>query len=624
MEAKTTQAKIQKFGSTLSAMVMPNIGVFIGWGLLTAFVIDTGWIPNAYLNELVSPILTYCLPLLIGYTAGYNVYGRRGGVIGAFATMGMIVGSSVTMLVGGMIMGPLGAVCIRKFDRAVEGKVKPGLEMLVDNFSLGLIGLALCLLGYVIAAPILTTIENVLSSGVQVLCDKNLIPLAALFVQPAQILFLNNAINHGIMIPLGIEQAAKTGKSVLFLVEASGACWVGLAAAFAKFGNKSARRSAPGAVLIMFFGGIAEVCFPYCLTMPITILGPIAGNMFSLFVLTAFGGGTVGPVSPGSVIAYFMMTPKDSMLVNAIAYFGSLCITFVVTGFILKHYRQEETLDEEDAKGESTAANFIPFTQPLGEVNKIVFACDAGMGSSAMGVSILKKRLANIGLNPEIKHVAVSEIPNDTDIVVTNENLAKRAEMVTGGKIPILTLSNFMDESEYDSIANHIQQMSDKSKNVNQPAKNDVDDQKNVQKVNKDIFPDENIVLGAKFDNKQQAIEACADIFIKNGYTTKQYKQDMIERDKDVSVYIGNGVALPHGLSASEGNVLTSGICLIQVPDGVDFDGNMAYLLIGVAGKGEEHVQILGKLGEIMLDEKNLSALKTAKTKMDIKNVLKF
>ena len=456
---KTAQAKIQKFGSLLSAMVMPNIGVFIGWGLLTALFIDTGWTPNAYLNKLVSPILTYLLPCLIGYTAGSNIYGRRGGVIGAFATMGAVVGADVTMLVAGMILGPVAAICIRAFDKAVEGKVKPGLEMLVDNFSLGIIGFVICIIGYVGVAPIMTAIQTVLTGGVQYLTDHNMLPLTELFVQPAEILFLNNAINHGIMTPLGLQQAAEAGKSVLFLVEASGAAWVGLSLAFAIFGNKSAKKSAPGAVIIMFFGGIAEVCFPYCLTMPLTIIGPILGNMFSLFVLTNFGGGVVGPVSPGSVISYYMMTPKACMLVNTIAY--------------------------------------VP-----------------------------------------------------------------------------------------------------------------------------DVFCKDNIVLNAKYANKEEAIKACADIFIKGGYTDESYKADMLQRDKEASVYLGNGVALPHGLASSKETIKNSGICFVQVPDGVDFNGEKAYLLVGVAGKGEEHVELLGKIGQSLMDEGVIEKLKNSTSKEEVINLL--
>ena len=613
MRGKTIQATIQKFGSFLSAMVMPNIGVFIGWGLLTALFIDTGWCPNAYLNKLVSPILTYLLPALIGYTAGSNIYGRRGGVIGAFATMGAVVGADVTMLIGGMILGPVAAVCIRRFDQMVEGKVKPGLEMLVDNFSLGIIGFFICIIGYVGIAPIMTAIQAVLTAGVQYLTDHNMLPLSELFVQPAEILFLNNAINHGIMIPLGLQQATETGKSVLFLVEASGAAWVGLAAAFAVFGNQMAKKSAPGAVIIMFFGGIAEVCFPYCLTMPLTIIGPILGNMFSLFILTAFGGGTVGPVSPGSVISYLMMTPKDSMLVNILAYAGSLAISFASASLVLKLFGRSEEEPESDDVPVLAAGT-------LKALNQIVFACDAGMGSSAMGVSILKKRLDKAGLNPNIRHTAIADIPDDADVIVTNVSLAERARIITKGRKPILTLSNFMDQSEYDRIVGQIQLMigSDTA----------VGTEKTVQIISapgeKPIFPADNIILNASFADKKAAIEACADLFIKGGYTDDQYKEDMLARDADVSVYMGNGVALPHGLSSSKKEILHSGICFIQVPEGVDFDGETAYLLIGIAGRGEEHVDILGQIAQILCEETNIETLRRAATKQEVLDVFQL
>lgn len=626
MGTKALQAKVQKFGATLSAMVMPNIGVFIGWGVLTALFIPTGWAPNEYWGKLVGPILTYLIPALIGYTAGYNVHGRRGGVIGGFATMGVVIGSTVPMLVGGMIMGPTAAYVLKKFDAAIQGKVKAGLEMLVDNFSLGLIGVSLCMMGYAGVAPVMTAIQNFLSVGVNYLCETHLIALTAIFVQPAQVLFLNNAINHGIMVPLGLQQAAELGKSVLFLVEANGAYWVGLVAAFAVFGQGMAKKSAPGAVLIQFFGGIAEVCFPYCLMQPLTILGPIAGNIFSLLVLTNFDGGAVGPPSPGSVFAFYMMTPKDSMLVNTVAYFGSMAVSFVVTGLILKLTQHPEEADEQEGTAaiavseEAVAAATMLPSGKLTSLNKIVFACDAGMGSSAMGVSILRTRLQKAGLYPNIDHVAVAEIPKDADLVVTNVNLAERAKMTTGGSVPILPLSNFMDQKEYDRIVKNIKAMLDDSADVSRAAR---DAKPTAAKTSgKPIFPKENIVLKASFANKKAAIEACADIFINGGYTDASYKRDMLARDADVSVYMGNGVALPHGLNSSKETIRHSGICFIQVPDGVSFDGQTAYLLIGVAGRGEEHVEILGQIAQKLCVEKNIEALRNASTKEQVMEVL--
>ena len=624
MNARVIQAKTQKFGSVLSAMVMPNIGVFIGWGVLTALFIDTGWYPDPYWKKLVEPVLKYLMPTLIGYTAGHNLYGRRGGVIGAFATMGAVVGADVIMLIGGMILGPLAAWILKKFDGAIEGKVKPGMEMMVDNFSLGLIGLALCMLGYAAVAPIMTVIQTFLGSGVNVLIDKGLLPLVSIFVQPGQTLFLNNAINHGIMIPLGIQQAAEMGKSVLFLVEGCGADWVGLALAFAVFGKGTAKKSAPGAALIMFFGGIAEVCFPYCLMMPITILGPIAGNTFALFIATTFGGGTVGAISPGSVLALFMMSPKDSMVVNAVAYFGSLIITFIVTGAILKFFGKDETepvpMEGFHAGTAAVEVKAHLSGRKLHALNKVIFACDAGMGSSAMGVSILKTRMQKAGLYPNINHVAVAQIPLDADVVVTNVNLVERAKMMTDGKVPIVALSNFMDQKEYDRIVSEIQGMLDDDAVLPERSQ-DVSTARDTV-LNLPLLPDENIILGASFSDRKAAIAACADVFIRGGYASKRYKADMLQRDEENSVYMGNGVALPHGLDSSKQEITASGICFIQVPEGVPFDGEMAYLLIGVAGRDEEHVELLGQIANTLCVEENIQRLRAAKTKQDVKDIL--
>lgn len=651
MDLKVAQAKVQKFGATLSAMVMPNIGVFIGWGLLTALFIPTGWAPNKQLNELVGPILTYLLPALIGYTAGANIYGRRGGVIGAFATLGVIVGSSVTMLVGGMIMGPIGAILLKKFDKLVKGKVKPGMEMLVDNFSLGILGFILVILGFLAIAPIITGIQNFLSAGVNFMTKRDLIPLTSLFVQPAQILFLNNAINHGIMVPLGLQQAAEAGKSILFLVEANGAIWVGTALAFAKFGTGIAKKTAPGAAVIMFFGGIAEVVFPYCLMMPLTILGPMAGNIFSLTVLSLFDGGTVGPPSPGSVFAFYMMTPKSSLLVNSIAYFGALAVSFAVTGLILKFVRQpnaSKMLSSFDTAAVATAGPAAPAVSEelqtaekddgiavapknqLRHLNRIIFACDAGMGSSAMGASILSAELKKVGLSTEVDHMAVADIGDETsraDLIVTNESLEPRAEMMSKGSLPILTVKNFMDRTEYQRIIDQIRTMvGDTDDHVTQKQAAEetaITPQVAEQVLEKPLFPVENIVLGASFQDKNAAISACADILIEGGYVKPFYKQEMFAREEDLSVYLGDGVAMPHGLTQSD-SILHSGICFVQVPDGVDFDGNTAYLLVGVAGKGEEHVQLLGQIAQALTEDNNIQKLREAKDKQTVLSILKL
>lgn len=464
---KQSSVKIQKFGSFLSAMVMPNIGAFIAWGLLAALFIPTGWLPNENLCNLVGPTLTYVMPILIGYTGGYNIYGRRGGVAGVLATMGVVIGADITMLIGGMIMGPLGAICIKKIDKLFEGKVKPGMEMLVDNFSIGIMGAIIMILGYLVVEPVFSGILAVLTAGVNWLVDANLLPFTSIFVQPAQVLFLNNAINHGIMVPIGIEEAAQTGKSLLFLVEANGGTWLGLLLAFAVFGKGLAKKSAPGASLIMCFGGIGEVAFPYALIKPWTILGPMLGNIVSLFILQLFDGGTVAAVSPGSFLALLAMTPKGCYVVNIIAYVAATVVSFAVVAFFLIRDKSVEAGEEVESlqveeRNTNIASVSVKEAAPVvsGKIKKIAFACDAGMGSSVMGVSMLKTKMQKAMLQLELVHTPISEITEDVDVVITNITLEQRVKDTIRKKynkeVPVLTIENFLDQNRYDEIVKYL------------------------------------------------------------------------------------------------------------------------------------------------------------------------
>lgn len=454
----STKAKIQKFGNTLSAMVMPNIGAFIAWGILAALFIPAGYFPNEKLNELVSPTLTYILPTLIGYTAGSNIYGKRGGVAGAIATVGVIVGSDVTMLVGGMIMGPLAAVTIRVFDKAVEGKVKPGLEMMVDNFSMGIIGALLMIFGLYAVSPIYGGINSVIVAAVTWLQNHNILQLSPIAVVPAQLLFLNNAINHGIFSPLGLQQAAEVGKSIMFLVESNGGPWTGLALAFCFFGKGNAKKAAPGVALIQGIGGIGETVFPFALAKPTTMLGPMLGQVFALYWFTFFGGGTIGPVSPGSFPALIMMSPKDALFANVSGYIVSMMVSFVIVAFILKRDKTpEEDLIMETASLDTTLKQLENNVKR--EINHVYFCCDAGMGSSVMAASILKTQLNKLGLSIDVEHASLSEVPKNVDLIVCSSILYERARTEISKEVPILQVNNLVDQSEYKEIAKKIVSM---------------------------------------------------------------------------------------------------------------------------------------------------------------------
>jgi mannitol PTS system EIICBA or EIICB component len=328
IEGTGAKATIQRLGGYLAGMIMPNIGAFIAWGLITALFIPTGWIPSEKFAALVGPIILYLLPILIGYTGGRMVHGQRGAVAGAIGTMGVIVGSDIPMFLGAMIVGPLTAFVVKLFDKQFRDKIKAGFEMLVDNFSLGIISGAMAVLGVWVIGPVVRHVTDWLGTGVEKLVDNHVIPLASLIVEPAKILFLNNAINHGVLSPLGVDEALSKGKSIMFMIETNPGPGLGILLAYWFFGPKSLRPSAPAAIIIHFLGGIHEIYFPYVLMKPRLILAAIAGGMSGVAIFSVTGAGLVATPSPGSIFAYLAETPKGS-------YFGVLLGIVVSTGVSL-------------------------------------------------------------------------------------------------------------------------------------------------------------------------------------------------------------------------------------------------------------------------------------------------
>lgn len=456
------RVKVQRFGSFLSGMVMPNIGAFIAWGIITALFIPTGWWPNENLAELVGPTITYLLPLLIGFTGGKLLHDVRGGVVGALATMGVIVGTDIPMFLGAMIMGPLGGYVIRQVDRALEGKVKAGFEMLVNNFSVGIIGGLLMLGGFEIFGPIMSALDKVMAAGVDWIVGAKLLPVASLFIEPAKVLFLNNAINHGILSPLGVDQVAEAGKSVLFLLEANPGPGLGLLLAYMFFAKGAAKRTAPGAAIIHFLGGIHEIYFPYVLMKPILILAMIAGGATGIFTFVLFDVGLVAPASPGSIFAILAMASRGSYLGLLAGIFLSATVTFAVASVILKSSAAEEVSLEEATqnvsamKGKQSYASAL-VTDRLDKVDHIIFACDAGMGSSAMGASVLRNKVNKANLPIKVTNTSISNLPKDAQFVITHEDLTERAEAQAPNAIH-RSVTNFLNADYYDQLIEEIKE----------------------------------------------------------------------------------------------------------------------------------------------------------------------
>lgn len=456
---------------------MPNIGALIAWGIITALFIPDGFLPNENLAEMVGPMITYLIPILIAYQGGSMVYGQRGAVVGVIGTLGVIQGApEAPMILAAMGIGPLGGFLIKKFDDAFGDKIPTGFEMLVNNFSSGIIGFVLAILAFLAIGPVFSALNEVMATGVEWIINAGVLPLANVFIEPAKILFLNNAINHGIFTPLGAQQTAETGRSIIYLLEANPGPGLGVLAAYMVFGKGAAKSSSFGATIIHFVGGIHEIYFPYVLMKPMMFFAVIAGGVTGTLTNVILGGALRAPASPGSIIAVLGMTAPGAYFAVIMSVLLSAAAAFAVGALVLKLDRKG---DEEDAleaavaqskankaqsKSGVTAGNAATATAgtttvskgvdavDTAHVNRIIFACDAGMGSSAMGASLMKKKVKEANLDINVTNSSINNLQDEEGLlVITQEELTERAAQRTPSAVHV-SVDNFLGSPKYDEI----------------------------------------------------------------------------------------------------------------------------------------------------------------------------
>ena len=373
--------RVQRFGGFLSSMVIPNIGAFMAWGLITTLFIPTGWLAKTNLDwdweaitgNIVGPTIVYLLPVLVAYTGGKLIHGHRGGVLGAVAVLGVIGGASfelasgasaqnVPQFLGAMIVGPLAGYAMREVDKWLEDKRPAGFEMLINNFSQAISGLLLALLGYVVIGPITSSIANAFGNMVEGLSDAGLLPLMDLPIEVGKVLFLNNAINHGVLTPLGTTDVAETGYSIYYMLESNPGPGLGLLLAYWFAGKGLAKLSAPGSIIIHFFGGIHEVYFPYVLMNPVMIGAMWAGGIVADIVFVIFDAGLTGPPSPGSIFAYFSFLPSDGGAVAGVllGIAAGAAAAFIVGSILLRLFPVPEIDDSDDDTSLDDAMEGVP------------------------------------------------------------------------------------------------------------------------------------------------------------------------------------------------------------------------------------------------------------------------
>ncbi|MFT3943716.1 MAG: PTS mannitol transporter subunit IICBA [Ancrocorticia sp.] len=650
---------VQKFGTFLSGMIMPNIPALIAWGLVTAFFIPVGWAPNEGLATLVGPSIHYLLPLLIANTGGRMVYEMRGGVVGTVATIGAIAGSDhlidqfnaaalaanpdagslgyVHMFIGAMILGPLGAWVMKKLDALWEGKIKAGFEMLVNMFSAGIAAFFLMIFGFYVIARLVNALMDVLGSAVGWLIDTGFLPAVSIIIEPAKIFFLNNAINHGVLTPLGTTESADTGKSILFLLEANPGPGLGILLAFSFFGVGMAKASAPGAAIIHFFGGIHEIYFPYVLMKPALILAAIGGGMTGVATNMIFDAGLRAPAAPGSFIAIMLQTANDSYLGVITAVLLSTVVSFLIAAVILRASRKSDLANEnagdlsaaiaktEANKGKKSSVlsgdDDTPDTSKLkGPVKKIIFACDAGMGSSAMGASVVREKVKKAGFGQVIViNKAVRDLDDTPDIVVTQRELSDQARKNSPNAV-VVAVDNFMNSPRYDEVVEMVA-ASYEFEGVPRPVE-PMPEPEEPEAGSEQVLKIESIVLTGSATSYSDAIDEAGNLLVKAGGVDSEYVAAMHKREELVTTYMGNFLAIPHGTNEAKDSIKKSAISFVRYPEGIDWKGKPVKFVVGIAGVNNSHMSILRKIALTFSNNEKVSRLEAATTAQEVLDIL--
>lgn len=671
---------------------MPNIPALIAWGLFTAFFIEKGWTPNASLAELVGPTIHYLMPLLIANTAGRMVYKERGGVVATVATMGVIVGSDyivaqfnaalpegaaqlgqVHMFIGAMIMAPIAAWLMKQLDKLWDGKVKAGFEMLVNLFSAGIFSFIMAILGFYLLAPVVNGIMTALGNAVGWLIDNGLLPLTSILIEPAKVFFLNNAINHGVLTPLGTQMASVDGKSILFLLEANPGPGLGILLAFSVFGVGMARASAPGAAIIHFLGGIHEIYFPYVLMKPALLLAVIAGGMSGVFTNMIFGSGLRAPAAPGSIIAILLQTASDSYLGVILSVLISAAVTFLIAMVILRASRKADLAALE--RGEDGMSAAVAKTQqnkgkdsaalsslagqaasgslreqvadPNRHISSVVFACDAGMGSSAMGASVMRKKVKDAGITGvKVTNAAIANLDGSEDLIITQEELTPRARQRRPDAIHV-SVGQFMNSPKYDEVVNLLKQRQDGELQADAPAAAAADAPASAAApaataapaadtaaaapaaaptetpaADADVLTLDSITTSPTATTRDEAIREAGERLVARGCVTPAYVDAMFAREAEVSTFMGSFLAIPHGTNDAKQAVLASGLSVARYPQPIDWDGNEVRFVIGIAGKDGGHLEILAKIAQIFADQSQVDRLLAAESDAELYELL--
>ncbi|MDO4306662.1 MAG: hypothetical protein Q4C77_07490 [Eubacteriales bacterium] len=477
--------RLHDIGKFYSSIFMGNIGLFLFIGLLSVIFQEQGWFPNEKLYNISQLVYEVVLPTCIGYVGGEKIAGRSGGILAVLMVAGVLTADVHVGILAAMIAGPVGGAVWKYAGSRMKERVGSSLQMLAGNLLIGILGSLLAVLGYYILEPAVTWWAEGISGCLKALIEHRLLLLANVFIEPMKVFFLNNIVNHGMLVPLGMNQIQEGGKSVLFLLESNPGPGFGMLLAL--FLTQRERRGEYGTALFaQGAGGIHEVYFPYVLANLWLLLPLIAGGAAGTLCFELLHVGVTAPVSPGSIITILIMAGKENLLTAAGGIAVSAAVSFAGSLLVLGFRRQrrenskpmkestekltEEPIEESTEKPtekptEELTEELIeePIVEPIKEetrmpLKNIGFVCDAGVGSSAMGAALFRRKLAQNGIQGvAVQAYASDQIPKSLDLIVCQKDFLRLLPDGTK-EMEIFAVDSLMGGEAFDKLINTIKE----------------------------------------------------------------------------------------------------------------------------------------------------------------------
>lgn len=470
---------LHRFGKFYTKVIINFIGIFIFVGILSVVFGDYGWLPNKDIYAISQFVYKVVIPLMIAYAAGNQAghcgecvgseHLQAGGAIAVMAVSGMILADGETGILGAMILGPLSGMLWKHVLQPSVKKVKTGLEMLVRNVVAAFAGSIMTLLAFYLIAPAIAVCADMLLLGVNYLIGHKLIWLVSFVIEPAKVLFLNNSINHGILIPIGMQQAEHMGESILFLLEANPGPGLGILTAL-YWEKKEKRKEYAASMFVEFVGGIHEIYFPEVISNMWLLLALISGGAAGNLCFLVLHGATTGVVSPGSIFAVLLVCAQNRVLGVLVGIFVSAAVSATVAILILKWQKKRFKISEKSASpetGSRSETELVVQSESEDKVEKkmmqkVGFICNAGVGSSAMGAALFRKKLREMNLiEVEVEAYAADQIPEDLDAVVCQKDL-KEMLLPELKAVKVYTVESLLNQSEYMAIIEEMQKGGEK------------------------------------------------------------------------------------------------------------------------------------------------------------------